>query len=146
MADRNDPYRNCRFILEVGGINQAGFSEATIPDTAQDPIEYREGDEAPTVRKIPGLIKYGNLTLKWGITDSSMELFDWRKKVEDGKMSEARQEIAIILLDEEGNNVSRWEFSEAWPTKYDAPDLNAKGTDIAVETLEIAHEGMKRVS
>jgi phage tail-like protein len=146
MADRNDPYRNCRFLLEIGGINQAGFSEATIPDTAQDPIEYREGNEPPTVRKIPGLIKFGNLTLKWGITDSSMEIYDWRKKVEEGKMKDARQEIAIILLDEEGNPKSRWEFSEAWPTKYDAPDLNAKGTDIAIETLEIAHEGMKKVS
>ena len=146
MPERNDPYRNCRFILEIGGINQAGFSEATVPDTSQDPIEYREGSEPPTARKIPGLIKYGNLSLKWGITDSSMELYEWRKKVEQGKMSEARQEIAIILLDEEGNPKSRWEFSEAWPSKYDAPDMNAKGTDIAIENLEIVHEGMVRKS
>ena len=146
MADRNDPYRNCRFILEIGNIQQAGFSEATIPDSSQDPIEYREGNEIPTVRKIPGLIKYGNLTLKWGITNSSKELYDWRKQVEDGKMKDARREIAVILLDEEGQPQSRWEFREAWPTKYDAPDLNAKGTDIAIETLEIAHEGMIRVS
>ncbi|MCP5107169.1 MAG: phage tail protein [bacterium] len=144
MADRNDPYRNCRYVLEVGGINQAGFSEATIPDSSQDPIEYRVGNEIPTVRKIPGLIKYGNLTLKWGITDSSIELWEWRKKVEDGKMKESRQDIAVIVLDEEGNPTSRWEFREAWPTKYDAPDLSAKGTDIAIETLELAHEGMIR--
>jgi phage tail-like protein len=146
MAERNDPYRNCRFILEVGSIQQAGFSEATIPDSSQDPIEYREGNEIPTVRKIPGLIKYGNLTLKWGITNSSKELYDWRKQVEDGKMKDARREIAVILLDEEGKPQSRWEFREAWPNKYDAPDLSAKGTDIAIETLEIAHEGMVRVS
>lgn len=144
MADRNDPYRNCRFILEVDGINQAGFSEATIPDSSQDPIEYREGNEIPTVRKIPGLIKYGNITLKWGITNSSFELWEWRKQVEDGKMKDARRAIAIILLDEEGEAQSRWEFREAWPTKYDAPDLNAKGTDIAIENLDIAHEGMIR--
>jgi phage tail-like protein len=146
MADRNDPYRNCRYILEIGGIQQAGFSECTIPDSSQDPIEYREGNEIPTVRKIPGLIKYGNITLKWGITNSSLELWEWRKQVEDGKMKDARREIAIILLDEEGNPQSRWEFREAWPTKYDAPDLNAKGSDIAIETLEIANEGMVRVS
>ncbi len=145
MADRNDPYRNCRFRLELGNVQEAAFSEATIADTAQDPIEYRDGNEPPTVRKIPGLIKYGNLTLKKGITDDSQKLFDWRKLVEDGKMKDARQNIALILMDEEGNDKSRWEFSQAWPTKYDAPDFNAKGTDIAIETLEIAHEGMKRV-
>lgn len=144
MADRNDPYRGCRYLLEIDGITQAGFSEATIPDTTQDPIEYREGNEIPTVRKIPGLIKYGNLTLKWGITDS-MELYEWRKQVEQGKMKDARRNIAVVILDEEGNPKSRWEFVFAWPTKYDAPDLNATGSDIAVETLEIAHEGMERV-
>lgn len=142
---RNDPYRNFRFLVEIDGITQAGFSEATIPDTSQDPIEYREGNESPTARKIPGLIKYGNVTLKWGIADS-LDLYDWRKLVEEGKMKDARRNVAIILIDEEGNSKSRWEFNDAWPSKYDAPDLNAKGTDIAIETLEIAHEGMKRVS
>jgi phage tail-like protein len=146
MAGRNDPYRNSRFLLEIDGITQAGFSEATIPDTSQDPIEYREGNEAPTVRKIPGLIKYGNLSLKWGITDNAIELYNWRKLVEQGKMADARRNIAVILMDEEANPKSRWEFREAWPSKYDAPDLSAKGGDIAIETLEIAHEGMVRVS
>jgi len=143
MAERKDPYRNCRFLLEIDSITQAGFSEATIPDSTQDPIEYREGNEIPTSRKIPGLIKYGNLTLKWGITDS-LDLYNWRKLVEQGKMSEARRNMAVVLMNEEGNPASRWEFSAAWPSKYDAPDLNAKGTDIAIETLEIVHEGMVR--
>jgi phage tail-like protein len=137
--------RNFRFLVEIDGITQGSFSEATIPDSTQDPIEYREGDESPTARKIPGLIKYGNVTLKWGITDS-MDLYNWRKLVEDGKTKDARKNMAIILLDEEGNPSARWEFSQAWPNKYDAPDLSAKGTDIAIETLEIVHEGFKRVS
>ena len=145
MAERIDPYRNMRFLVEIDGIVQAGFSEATVPDTAQDPIEYREGNEPPYPRKIPGLVKYGNITLKWGITDS-MDLYNWRKLVEQGKMKEARRNMAVIVLDEEGNPTSRWEMSEAWPSKYDAPDMNAKGTDIAVETLEIAHEQMERIS
>ncbi len=145
MADRNDPYRGSRYLVEIDGIVQAGFSEATIPDSSQDPIEYREGNEVPTVRKIPGLVKYGNISLKWGITDN-LELYEWRKLVEDGKMEKARRNIAIILLDEEANPKSRWEFEEAWPTKYDAPDLNATGSDIAIENLEIAHEKMTRVS
>jgi len=144
MAERKDPYRNSRFLLEIDGITQAGFSDVTIPDISTDPIEYREGNEDTTVRKLPGLTKYGNLTLKWGITDS-LELFEWRKLVTQGKMGDARKNIAVILMDEEGNAAARWEFKEAWPTKYDAPDLSAKGNDIAIETLEIVHEGMDRV-
>ncbi len=145
MADRVDPYRGSRYLVEISGIVKAGFIEATIGDSSQDPIEYREGNEPPTVRKIPGLIKYGNVSFKWGITDS-MELYTWRKLVEQGKMKDARRNIAIVVLDEEGNPATRWEVREAWPSKYDAPSMNATGNDIAVESLEIAHEGMERVS
>jgi phage tail-like protein len=144
-GERKDPYKNFRFLVEIDGIVQAGFSEASIPDTTQEPIEYREGSESPTVRKLPGLIKYGNLTLKWGITDS-LALYDWRKMVEQGKTKDARRNLAVILMDEEGNAAARWEFYEAWPSKYDAPDLDGKGNDVAVETLEIVHEGMSRTA
>jgi phage tail-like protein len=140
---RTDPYRSNRFLLEIGGISQAGFREATISDSTQDPIEYREGNEPPTVRKIPGLIKHGNLVLKWGITDS-MDLYTWRKAIEDGKTKDNRKNVAVVLIDEEGNTKARWEFSQAWATKYHAPDLNATANEIAIETLEIAHEGMTR--
>ena len=144
VGERKDPYRNFRFLLEIDGIEQACFSEVTIPDTSSDVVEYRDGCEPTTVRKLPGLTKYGNVTLKWGITDS-LELYEkWRKPVEEGKMKDARKNVAIILMDEEGNPAARWEFENAWPSKYDAPDLNAKGTDVAIENLEIVHEGMKR--
>ena len=142
-GERKDPYKNFRFLVEIDGIIQAGFSEAAIPDSAQDPIEYREGSETPTVRKLPGLVKYGNVTLKWGITDS-LELYQWRKLVEQGKTKDARRNMAIVLMDEEGNEAARWQFTDAWPSKYDAPDLDGKGNDIAIETLEIVHEGMSR--
>ncbi len=145
-GSRRDPYRNTRFLVEIDGIVQAGFSEATIPDVTSDVVEYREGNEPNTVRKLPALNKYGNITLKWGVTDS-MELYEkWRKPVEVGNMSAARKNVAIILMNEEGSPAARWEFQNAWPSKYDAPDLTAKGNDVAIETLEIVHEGMKRVS
>jgi phage tail-like protein len=64
--------------------------------------------------------------------------------VEQGKMKDARRKVTVILQDEEGNNAARWEFVDAWPSKYDAPDVTAKGNDVAVETLEIVHEGMSR--
>jgi phage tail-like protein len=149
QGERNDPYRNFRYRLEIDGITQAGFSEATVPDTTVDVIEYREGNEPnpATVRKLTGLTKYGNLSLKWGITDS-MELYNWHKDVTLGKIEsdKLRKNISVIVIDEEGNDKSRWNFVQAWPTKYDAPDLTAKGNDVSIETLEIVHEGMERVS
>ncbi|WP_293442132.1 phage tail protein [Persephonella sp.] len=144
-TQRIDPLKNFRFILEIDGITQAGFREVTIPDSAQDIVEYREGNEkTATPRKLPGQVKYGNITLKWGVTNS-LELYKWRELVESGKIKDARRNIAIIILDDEGNPAARWEFRDAWPSKYDAPDLNATANEVAIETLEIVHEGMKRV-
>jgi phage tail-like protein len=143
MATRKDPYRNSRFLLEIDNISQAGFSEVTIPDVSAESIEYREGNEAPTVRKIPGLIKYSNIVLKWGTTNS-LDLYKWFRDIENGKIKSSRKNVSILLLDEEGNEVTRWNFVQAWPTKYDPSDLNAKGNEIAIETLELAHEGMIR--
>jgi phage tail-like protein len=143
MAQRIDPYKNFRFLVQVDGIIQGGFSEVTIPDSSQAPIEYREGNEIPTVRKLPGLIKYANVSLKRGTTDS-LEFYSWRKLVEDGKMKKAMKSMAVIVLDDEGKEKARWEFTNAWPTKYDSSDLKATGNEILIETLEIAHEGMTR--
>lgn len=144
VGSRTDPYQNFRFRVEIEGIIQSGFSEVTIPDSTSNLIEYREGNELTHVRKLPGITKYGNLVLKRGITDS-MELYNWRKIVEQGKMQDARKNMAVILLDEEGNDAARWEFEGAWPIKYDAPDLTAKGNDVAIEILEIVFETMMRV-
>lgn len=142
---RKGLFRNSRFLLEIEGIVQAGFSEATFSDTTTNAGEYREGNEHLSLRKFLELTKYGNLTLKRG-TINSKEIYEkWRKLVEQGKMKDARKNIAVILLNEDGNPEARWEFEDAWPIKYKAPDMNAKGNDIAVETLEIVHEGMKRV-
>ncbi len=145
MPDRHGPYRNHRFLLEIDGINQASFSQATIPETTTEPIEYREGTDVPTMRKLAGLVSYGNLTLQRGATPDSTALFEWRKLVHQGKLDEARRTVAVVLLDEEGEAGARWEFSGAWPSQYDAPDLDATGNEVAIESLEIAHEGMERV-
>lgn len=142
-GQRRDPLRNFRFRVEIDGIQQAGFSEISGFDSTVDVIEYREGNDPTHVRKLPGLTKYGNITLKWGITDS-MEIYDWHKATVDGNI--IRKNISIIVVDEAGNDKARWNFVSAWPTKYDAPDFDAKGNDIAIESLEIVHEGMSRVS
>lgn len=144
MPDRHGPFRSYRFRLEVGDT-EIMFSQATIPETTSEPIEYREGKDGPTMKKLAGLVSYGNLTLQKGVTaDSLNELFAWRKQVEKGQLDEARRTIAVVLLDEEGNDAARWEFTEAWPTQYDAPDLDASANEVAIESVEIVHEGMTR--
>jgi phage tail-like protein len=69
----------------------------------------------------------------------------WRKMIEQGKINSTRRNIAVVLLDEESKDVARWEFTNAWPSKYKGPDLNAQGNEIAIETLEIVFESMQRV-
>jgi phage tail-like protein len=138
---RVDPYRNFSFLVEIDGITQAGFSDCSGFGASTDPIEYREGGETKTVRKLPGLTKYTNITLKWGLTDSR-ELYNWYRDVVNGKIE--RKSGSIILLDLEGNEKVRWNFFEAWPTKWDGPDFTAKGNDVSIETLELAHERVER--
>ncbi|MDD4767589.1 MAG: phage tail protein [Desulfotomaculaceae bacterium] len=142
-GQRKDPLRNFRFRIEIDGLQQAGFSEVSGFDNTVDVIDYREGTDPTHVRKLSGLTKYGNITLKWGVTDS-MEIYNWHKAVVDGNVQ--RKNISIIAVDEAGGDQARWEIVNAWPTKYDPPDFNAKGNEVGIETLEIVHEGMTRVS
>lgn len=142
-GERIDPYRGYNFLVEIDGITRAGFRECSGLDSTQDPIEYREGNEKPlTARKLPGLIKYSNISLKRGITDD-VELWDWRKTVMDGKVE--RKNGSIVLLDDTGEEKARWNFVNAWPTKWTGPTFNATGNEVAIETLDIAHEGVVKV-
>ncbi|MEN8260841.1 MAG: phage tail protein [Pseudomonadota bacterium] len=136
---RVDPYRGYRFRIEIDGIDRGGFREASGLDSGQDPIEYREGTEGLTVRKLPGLNKYSNISLKWGTIDDA-SLWDWRKTAMDGKVE--RKSGSIILMDDAGEEKLRWKFREGWPTKWTGPSFNATGNEVAIETLEIAHEGL----
>lgn len=145
MADRHGPYRNTRFLLEFDDLVKAGFSNCTLPENSTDPVEYREGTDRPTMRKLWGLNDYGTLSLESGVTEDSMELYEWRELVQQGNLDDARQDIAVIVLDEEGNPGARWEFRKAWPSTYEAPDLDAEGAEVAIESMEIEHEGMERI-
>jgi phage tail-like protein len=140
---RKDPYQNHRFRIEITGVAQANFCQVILPESASEVIEHRDGTSI-NVQKQAGFASFGVLVLKWGLT-ASMELYNWRKMVEQGKTSTMRKNIAVILLDEEGNDAARWEFTNAWPSKYTASDLNAQANEIAIETLEIVFETMQRV-
>jgi phage tail-like protein len=143
---RNDPLRNFRFRLEIDNLTVAGFSEVAIAETMIEAIDYREGTDPPHVRKLSGLTKYGNITLKYGISvgTGSLDLFKWHKAVSDGEVLEQRKHIKIVVLDEAGQDKTRFVVSEAWPVKYDPSDLNAKGNEVMIELLEFVNEGIER--
>lgn len=144
MTEFNQPYRNFRFQVEIDGLEAGGFSEVTGMDKSVDIVEYREGDDVTTPRKLPGLTKYSNITLKWGNSDS-MVLFEWILGVSDGSAVE-RKTITITSINEAGEPCTSWRLINAWPTKYVAPDFNGLGTEVAIESLEICHEGLERIS
>ena len=145
---RIDHLRNFRYRLEIDNITQAGFSEVMIAETTIDAVDYREGTDAPHVRKLSGLTKYGNITLKWGLTlgGTALDLFKWHQDVSAGQIKERRKKVVIVVQDEAGADAARFVVSEAWPVKYDPSDLNAKGNEVLIELLELANEGIERVA
>lgn len=139
-GDRNDPYSAFNFVIEIEGMSVAGFSECSGLTMETDPIEYRDGNEDITVRKLPGLRKYTNISLKRGFTDSK-ELWDWRKTVMDGKTE--RRSGSIVLLNEAREEALRWNFREGWPSKLEGATFNAKNNEVAIESLEIVIEDLQ---
>lgn len=145
MPDRHGPYRQIRFLLEIEGVAKAGFRTCRLPAASSDVIEYREGNDPNRPRRLAGLNRGGTLVLKTGVAADTMELFEWRKLVEQGKVDDARRRIAVVLLDEEGEAGARWEMARAWPRRYEGPPLEATGKDVAVESLEVVVEELERV-
>ncbi len=134
-----DPYFSYGFYVEWNGIIHAGFRECTGLNSSQTPSEYREGTDPPTVRKLAGLVTYGNITLRRGTTNND-ELWQWRSKIMKGQIE--RREVSIVLLDETGKEKIRWNLTNCWPVTWSGPDFNATSNEAAVETLEFAHEGI----
>ena len=137
------PYRKFRFKVEIDGIGVGSFSEVSGFDASIDVVEYRDGDSTvATARKLPGLVKYGNITLKWGLVDS-MELYNWIQEAINGDVKQ--KPVTIRLMNESGTEEkANWAVLNAWPVKYTAPDFNSTASEVAMETLELAHEGLTR--
>jgi phage tail-like protein len=136
------PYTKYRFKVEIKEIGEIGFSEVSGLDASVSVHEYREGsDAAPTASKVPGIRKYSNITFKWGLTNS-MDVYEWIHPSLDKDIT--RSGITVTLLNEDAEEVAIWEMINAWPVKYTAPDFNALNSDIAIEQLEVAHEGLTR--
>lgn len=141
-GERVDFFRNFNFLVEIDGIAQGSFTDCTGLGSTTEVIETREGGDNTTVRKLPGKTSYSDITLKWGMTNSN-ELWDWRQRIIDGNVD--RRHGALVLYDlSNKNEVARWNFYNAWPTKLELPAFNAKGNEVAIETLVLAHEGLTR--
>lgn len=137
-----DPYGSFNFLLEIDGITKAGFSECTGINAESNVIEYREGHETITPRKLPGLNKFGNVTLKRGVSLDT-DIFDWFKQVRDGDILRD-ESMSIVLLNEKREEKVRWNLLNAWPCKWMGPDMKANANEIAIESVEICHEGVDR--
>jgi phage tail-like protein len=142
---RQDPLRNFRFRVEIDGLQAASFAEVVIEPSTTAVIEYREGAEPSAIRKLPGLTRFGNVTLKRGVTPS-LELFNWHNLVAQGDIANARRTVVIVVADDAGHDIARFVVREAWPVKYDPGDLNAKGNEVFIELLELVNEGIERVA
>jgi phage tail-like protein len=140
-AVRTDPYRSYNFLVELDGITQASFSECSGLDSHTEVIENHQGGDN-VVYKLPGKTSFSNLTLKWGLTDST-ELWAWRLAVMEGNVQRKHGSIVVYDL-ANSTEVARWNFVNAWPAKWTGPAFDAKGNAIAIETLELAHEGITR--
>jgi phage tail-like protein len=136
-----NPYSAFNFVVEINGAQIAAFQEVSGLDAENTPIEYREGaDPMNTTRKLPGIEKYPNVVMKRGITGSTA-LWDWRKEVRDGSTTfPPTRDVTIKLLDEQHVAVLKWRLTNAWCCKLTGPSLNAKGNEIAIETMELAHD------
>lgn len=146
MPEPKDPIAAWSFALEVQSVQQAVFREAEGFSNENEVIEYKQQskDGITIYHKIPGNLKWANITLKRGITDS-LDLWTWRKKIIDGKVETERKDGSIVGYNEDGTEVVRYNFRRGWPCKWEASGMNAGGNEVIVETLEIAHEGLERI-
>lgn len=141
LESRKDPYRSFNFRLEIGGLTVASFSEVSGLVAEGESVDYREGDEKVNwVRKLVGLRKFNNITLKRGYT-KNRELWEWYGKIAVGKPD--RRDGAVVLMDEARKDVIRWEFVKAWVNKIEGPSFNAHNNEVSMESVELVHEGLE---
>jgi phage tail-like protein len=141
MANRVDPYAGYNFSVELDGITRAGFRECSGLENSQSAGEYREGtDRYLSVRKIPGLNTYSDITLSRGFTSDS-KLWEWRVLAMKGTVQ--RHDISITLMDDTGNAKITWNLYECWPKSWTGPSLNASADEVAIEQLTLAYERLE---
>ncbi len=142
-----DPIVGFSFAIEVQGIIGGFFSEVSGLGSETEVIDNKvmsEDGKKEIVRKIPGRMKWGDISLKRGIT-SIMDVWAWRKLVEDGDIVGARKNGSIMMYNQSGDLVAKWDFVNAWPSKVSGPSIQADSNALGVEEMTLVHEGINRV-
>ena len=139
---RNDVSAVFRFMVELDGLIVGGFHEVSGLQAETQLMEYVEGGVNDYVHQFPKQMKYPRIVLKRGMTSSS-ELWDWYDAVIAGKV--LRKNGAVILQNQAGTELCRWNFFDAYPVKWSGPDLNATSSEIAIESIEMVHNGIKTI-
>jgi phage tail-like protein len=143
----SDPLVGFNFRLEIEGKLAGYFTEVSGVGSENEIVEHKVVDDKghEIVQKIPGRLKWQDVTLKRGITDK-MDIWDWRKLVEEGKMKDARTNCSIIMMDRNYEDVARWDFVNAWPSKVTGPSVKSDSNEFGVEEVTLVHEGLTRAS
>lgn len=141
MADY--PLPKFHFNVEAGDL-KGGFTEVNGLDVQTDPIEYREGNMPQFSKiKMPGMQKYSNITMKRGTFKGVNKFYDWwNSSIKEADHTKYQRDLIITLLNEKAEVIVTWTAIKAWPIKVQATDLKADGNEVAIETIEIAHEGL----
>lgn len=140
-TSRHDPFKDYSFLVEIDGVADTAFSEVSGLSAEAEVIEYREGsDKLTSSRKLPGRVRYGDVTLRRGVTTSRV-LFDWWMTAVNGNVQ--RRNVAVILLDDARQEVRRWLLREAWIAKFEIGPLQAKGNEVLIESILLTHEGLE---
>jgi phage tail-like protein len=140
-TQRANPYGNANFVVEINGVASSAFTEVRLPDSTIDLKEYRTGnDKVNAARKLPALAHFSNLVLTRGF-NGNLDLYAWWKSVLDGNAADVRN-ISIVLEDEAGQSVARWNITGAFPVRYACSTLVANGCEVLAETVELACQGV----
>lgn len=145
--ERQDPLIGFHYAVEIQGMVTGYFTECSGLGSEHEVIEHKIVDDRgkEVMQKIPGRLKWENVTLKRGITDN-MDIWDWRKLVEDGDVESARSNGSIVMFDQHLDERARWNFENGWPIKVSGPQVKSDSNEIGIEELSIAHEGLWRVN
>ena len=139
IGKRVDPLASAKFCVEIQDIQTAQFDEASGLEAEVEILEYQEGGNNQVTLKLPGRVKFPNVVLKRGVTDSN-ELWEWIDKAAYGRIE--RKNMSVVLYDQKGGEVRRWNLTNAYPRKWSGPAFKAGDNSISIETLEFVHEGM----
>jgi phage tail-like protein len=145
-ATSEDALIGSRFAIDVDGVGMAYFESASGFSNETETVEQKvvTSKGVSVIRKIPGQLTWGPLTLTRGVT-SDLEMWKWRKLVIDGKIDDARRNCSLVMFDHGGQEVVRYNFEKCWPSKWTGPDVKADDSSAVIETLEIQYEFMERV-